>query len=58
MIFSIIFLILAILLLAWAWMTSIEKMKDNNEDDDWGDLSQETLIGDDEWDNKHHNEDV
>ena len=61
MIFSILFLLLAIALLTWAWVTALDNPYD--EDDmkefrEWDATLMDGLEDEDEWDNNHHNEDV
>ena len=62
MTFVIIFLLLAIALLAWAWVRGINSMNEKHPDykgDDflnWG--KDKAPWENDEWDNQHHNEDV
>ncbi len=60
MIFSILFLLSAIILLIWAWVTAFKNPY--NEDDikefkEW-DATLMDGLEDDEWDNNYHNEDV
>jgi len=62
MTFLIIFLLLALMLLAWAWTTGIDNMNQNHPDykgEDFLELNKgEAPWEHDEWDNQHHNEDV
>ena len=50
-----------IALLTWAWVKGIDDMKDNHPEykgEDFLSIKGDVPWEDDEWDNKHHNEDV
>lgn len=57
MTFAIIFLLLALALLVWAWFTAIDKM-DSRKDDCTNLNMGKAPWENDEWDNQFHNEDV
>jgi len=62
MIIAAILIIAFLALLAWAWIRGIDDMNKNHPDYkgddflDWG--KNNPSWKDDEWDNKHHNEDI
>jgi len=61
MIIAAILIIAFLALLAWAWIKGIDDMNKNHPDykgEDFLNIKGDVPWKDDEWDNKHHNEDV
>jgi len=61
MIIAAILIIAFLSLLAWAWIKGIDDMNKNHPDykgDDFLNIKGDVPWKDDEWDNKHHNEDI